>query len=592
MFSFREGSHLLWESPSDNHQITMRSNSIRAIVAGLVSAVVMMTACDKYDDSALVARMDKAENDIKELRTLVEKLNTDLTSLATVVDGLKKQDKIVSVSELPDKSGYKVVFSESGEFTIYNGKNGIDGNNGKDGTNGTNGEDGKTPTIGVKLDTDGNYYWTVNGEYLLDDQGNKIAATAHVATPQLRINEGNFEISYNGGVTWEVIGSAGNAGNVVFSKVEDGETAVTFTLADGTEIVIPKVQQFAISISTDVVIGAGESTNVPYTITASDEATVVDSFGTKGFEAEVTMTNASSGIIQITAPDPLTTGKVYIIAVRGDGNTAARILSFEEGKLLVDESIFAAKVPAAGGTVEIPVQSNIEFDVMVDPGSGWISYVETKAMRNNTIVLSVAENTSADSREGSIIIASSLGMKRCTIVQAGTAETPATGGGKADLETMNGGARNTTVGTYQTENGWVASNSRVNNALKSGTPRFEDMGEGYRPILAARGSLVGSLTSPILNGGCGKVTVDYTRFTAQQGSNLTIEIKDTEGKVIKTESHVDETLAQWERGSLDFDFNISGDFQIVVTTNKCSNTATTANDDLMIISLAWTGYSK
>ena len=180
-------------------------------------------------NSRLELSMDKAENDIKELRTLVEKLNTDLSSLATVVDGLKKQDKIVSVSELPDKSGYKVVFSESGEFTIYNGKNGLDGKDGKDGTNGTNGEDGKTPTIGVKLDADGNYYWTVNGEYLLDDQGNKIAATAHVATPQLRINEGNFEISYNGGVTWEVIGSAGNAGNVVFSKVEDGDVRQVYS---------------------------------------------------------------------------------------------------------------------------------------------------------------------------------------------------------------------------------------------------------------------------------------------------------------------------------------------------------------------------
>lgn len=551
-------------------------------MAGLVSAVVMMTACDKYDDSALVARMDKAENDIKELRTLVEKLNTDLSSLATVVDGLKKQDKIVSVSELPDKSGYKVVFSESGEFTIYNGKNGLDGKDGKDGTNGTNGEDGKTPTIGVKLDTDGNYYWTVNGEYLLDDQGNKIAATAHVATPQLRINEGNFEISYNGGVTWEVIGSAGNAGNVVFSKVEDGETSVKFTLADGTEIVIPKVQQFTISMSTDVVIGAGESTSVPFTITASDEATVVDAFGTKGFEAEVIMINTSSGTLQITAPNPLTKGKVYIIAVKGDGTTAARILACEEGVFTLSESAFAAKVPAAGGTFEVPFQTNLEDPmVMVAPGYDWISYIETKAVRNGTIVFNIEENTSEEERTGQV----SINFKNYTIIQEGKSSTP-TSGGSADLGTINGGANATKLAEYTTTNGWKATTSRVLNY----SSRYDDV-DGARPVLAARTTGEGTLVSPILSGGCGKVTIDYTRAMTKTGSNFTIDIKDKDGKVIKSDSHVDEDLAQYTRNKLDFEFDVAGEFQIVISAKKCSNTGNN-NDDFMLIDVSWTGYSE
>lgn len=565
----------------------MSKLSFRAIIVAITS-IVLMAACDKYDDSALVARMDKAESDIAELQTLVKQLNTSLNGLATTVDALQSQDRIVSVTELPDKSGYVVEFSKSGKITIYNGKNGIDGKDGKDGVDGKDGQDGtdgKSPTIGVKLDdTDGNYYWTVNGEYLLDDQGNKIAATAHVATPQIRINEGNFEISYNGGVTWEIIGEAGNTGSVVFSKVEDGEDAVTFTLADGSKIVIPKVLQFAINVNTDVIIGAGETVNVSYAVVAGDEATVVDAFGTKGFEADVTASSSSEGSVKITAPNPLTNGKVYIIAVKGDGSTTARILSCEEGVFDLDETAFAAKVPAAGGAFEIPFQTNMDNPmVMVAPGYDWIQYIETKAIRSGKVVFSIEENTSEEERTGQV----SINFKNYTIIQEGKSSSPATGGGFADLNTINNGTTAAAVSTYSTTNGWIASDATVKNF----SSRYDDV-DSPRPVLAARSAKNGKLTSPVLSGGCGTVTIDYTRAMTKTGSNFTIEIKSSDGaSVLKSDSHVDETLAQYERKTLSFDFNVAGDFIIVVTGNKCSNTGTT-NDDFMIVNLSWTGYSE
>ena len=553
----------------------------------LFAAIAFFAACEKYDDSALVARMDKAEADIKELQTLVSQLNSTLTGLATTVDALKAQDRIVSVTELADKSGWVVEFSQTGKITIYNGKNGIDGKDGKDGTNGTNGtngQDGKTPTIGVKLDADGNYYWTVNGEYLLDENNNKIAATAHVATPQLRINNGNFEISYNGGATWVIIGEAGNTGAVVFSKVEEDVDAVTFTLGDGTTIVIPKAGAFAIKMDTDVIISAGETVNVSYTISSADDATVVDAFGTKGFEAEVTITSTSAGKVKITAPNPLTNGKVYVIAVKGDGTTAARILSCEEGVFNLDETAFAVKVPAAGGAFEVPFQTNLDNPmVMVAPGYSWITYVETKAVRNGKIVFSIEENTSEEERTGQV----SINFQQYTIVQEGKSSTPVTGGGSADLETINNGVNGGAINTYMTANGWTAAVSRVLNH----SSKWDDI-TGPRPVLAARTTQIGTLTSPVLSGGCGTLTIDYYRAMTNTGSNFTIELKSSDGAtVLKTDSHFDETLAQYARNKLDFDFNVAGDFIVVITANKCSNTGT-SNDDLGIISLSWTGYSE
>jgi hypothetical protein len=85
--------------------------------------------------------------------------------------------------------GYSITFSKSGTIVIYHGKDGedgkdgndgqdgVDGKPGADGNDGADGKDGHTPVISVRKDTDGVYYWTLDGEWLLDADGNKIPTT-------------------------------------------------------------------------------------------------------------------------------------------------------------------------------------------------------------------------------------------------------------------------------------------------------------------------------------------------------------------------------------------------------------------------------
>lgn len=554
-----------------------------------------MTFTGCYDDSDLQTRMDQAEADIAELQQLVKDINTNISGLVTVVDALKNSDQITSVTPLSDGSGYTITFSKSGTITIYNGKNGVDGTNG---TNGENGADGHTPQISVKLDSDGQYYWTVDGEYLTDAEGKKIPATAHIATPQIRINEGNFEISYNEGLTWEVIGNAGASDDVVFKQVIDGPASVLFVLSDGTQIEIPKTQQFVINVtSTDVIASAGQQAFVDFTVSGADENTVVDAFGTKGYEASVMMRNASTGSLTITVPDPMTDGKVYLMAVKSDGSTAARIFSCEEGVFSVDETAFAAKVPAAGGTVEVPVTTNISgWGVMVDPGNLWIKHVETKAVRTETVVLSVEENTSTEERTGKVIIMPPMEtggmMMTYTIVQAGASDTPpvVTGGGSADLETINGGEIGTDKSkTYTTTNGWYSSTAVVNKLSSSKYPDYADA--PCRPKL----NIGGTLTSPVLSGGCGTLTITWARASTKVGSQYLVEIKNSEGTVLKSETHVEAEAAQHVINVSTFNMNVAGDFVVVITNQnyEANDTQTSdASDTMFVIDVDWTGYSE
>ena len=571
----------------------MKQNFLTRSLAVAIATMMTFTGC--YDDSDLQTRMDQAEADIAELQQLVKDINTNISGLVTVVDALKNSDQITSVTPLSDGSGYTITFSKSGTITIYNGKNGVDGTNG---TNGENGADGHTPQISVKLDSDGQYYWTVDGEYLTDAEGKKIPATAHIATPQIRINEGNFEISYNEGLTWEVIGNAGASDDVVFKQVIDGPASVLFVLSDGTQIEIPKTQQFVINVtSTDVVASAGQQAFVDFTVSGADENTVVDAFGTKGYEASVMMMNASTGSLTITVPDPMTDGKVYLMAVKSDGSTAARIFSCEEGVFSVDETAFAAKVPAAGGNVEVPVTTNISgWGVMVDPGNLWIKHVETKAVRIETVVLSVEENTSTEERTGKVIIMPPMEtggmMMTYTIVQAGASDTPpvVTGGGSADLETINGGEIGTSKAeTYTTTNGWYSSNAVVNKLSASKYPDYQDA--PCRPKL----NIDGTLTSPALSGGCGTLTITWARASTKVVSQYLVEIKNSEGTVLKSETHVEAEAAQNVVNVSTFNMNVAGDFVVVITNQnyEANDTQTSnASDTMFVIDVDWTGYSE
>ena len=72
---------------------------------------------------------------------------------------LKTRDYVTGVTSLEDGTGYVISFLKSGNMTIKHGEKG---------------ETGVSPVISVKQDdNDGKYYWTVNGQWLLDGD-NKI----------------------------------------------------------------------------------------------------------------------------------------------------------------------------------------------------------------------------------------------------------------------------------------------------------------------------------------------------------------------------------------------------------------------------------
>lgn len=324
--------------------------------------------------------LQEHEDRIAELERLCTQMNTNITSLQTIVSALEEKDFVTSV--IPVKAegvviGYTISFSKSGDITIYHGHDGADGEDGTDGI------DGYAPQIGVKADEDGIYYWTLDGEWILDEEGNRIKASSEDGTdgedgadgsdgedgqdgedgiiPMLKITNGLWYVSYDAGQTWILAGKAtgdnGRDGNIVFSDIRVSDDSVTLTLADGiTEIVLPRksaVFDVTFEGGASIRCGAGEIVEIPYTLSYGSDAAQIKLFPDSDLHFEMEKTDATSGKVKVTAPDPFMEDvEITLLISDGEEKTIMRTISLS---LEYDESYVIRYESNTGEKVDVSI---------------------------------------------------------------------------------------------------------------------------------------------------------------------------------------------------------------------------------------------
>lgn len=339
---------------------------------------LMIAGCAKeYDDTAINKKVDDLAAQVKNYAEQVATFQSKVDALKTVVEAVEKGDYVTNVQQI--EGGVTITFAKKGVVTIYDGK---------PGPKGDKGDPGQAPEVTVK-DFDGVLYWTVNGEKV---------APVYEAAPQFRVTEGKWEYSTDGGKTWTEAGPAAG-GDSLFSKVEDGEEKVDFYLSDGTVISIPKAEAFELQIDKEAVINGGETISIPYTVKNATKNTVVDAFAGGNYKVAVKEAeDKASGTVEVTAPKDSEEGQILVWADNGAGKTSIKKVSFEGTVFTVSP---VEEVAAEGADVEVKVVSNLAYKV--EPIADWITYVETKAATESTIVLKVAANT-GDVRTGDVKI--------------------------------------------------------------------------------------------------------------------------------------------------------------------------------------------
>lgn len=284
------------------------------LALGVVATLLAAVGC-QYDDTNIWNEMEQIKDRVETLEKSVIQTNEDIAALQAIVNALQKNVYVVSVT--PTADGYTIVFSDGTTAEIKNGENGANGTN--------------APIISVKQDSDGNYYWTMDGEWLMAD-GERVRANGidgengangengkDAIAPQVRINDSTkeWEISVDGGQTWTSTGvvaegkdgangmdgtngSNGATGDSLFKKVDTSHPDyVTITLANGTEFRLARYDE---SVPMFIIVDAPAVAEIAFGTTAEFvvEAYNIADYGIntpEGWRASY-----AENILSVTAP--------------------------------------------------------------------------------------------------------------------------------------------------------------------------------------------------------------------------------------------------------------------------------------------------
>ena len=291
----------------------------------LLALVVLtgITSSCKYDDGEIWDNVNNLADRVASLEAITKQMNSDISAMQSIVTALQKQITVKEVEELKD--GYIIHFTDGTQATIKNGANGKD-----------------APIINV-AQVDGVYYWniTVDGktEWLTDEEGNKLPVTgadgangANGAdgkdgqTPSVRVKDGYWEVSYDGGKTYakvttpdgnpvKAVGEKGNDGDTMFTSIEKVNGTLVITLANEETYTLC----LAASVTymngetplegNEISIAAGESVTLKYTVEVMEDYSA-EIISQKGVEATL---NEKAKTITISTDSTAGEGKIVIL---------------------------------------------------------------------------------------------------------------------------------------------------------------------------------------------------------------------------------------------------------------------------------------
>ena len=368
---------------------------------------VALAGCkDDFDDSELRKQIADLNGRLTSLEKLCAQMNTNISSMQTIVNALQQNDYITGVTPITEggnTTGYSITFAKNKPITIYHGKNGS--------------------SLSAKKDADGIYYWELNGSWLLDDENNRMKVSG--VTPQLKIENEHWLVSVDGGKTWDDAGTATR--DPLFKEVDNSaEDFVKFVFADGTEVQVPKKDTFAISFSEPLPlkISAGETVEITYTLSQGNEKTLVKTVCSNGWKAVVNKQDNTSGTITITAPDPITDDEVLVFVSDGKEKTVMSAISF---CIVILDNIQdnTVKVGGGDGNLNLEITSNMEIKAV--PKNEWIitdEQPQSKALATNHFHFKILANGDKQSRTGHIEV-QDMGdkvLKTITVIQGNAQE--------------------------------------------------------------------------------------------------------------------------------------------------------------------------
>lgn len=356
-------------------------------------------------------------NKVADIETLCDDINNNIHAIQTILSSYQNGNSITSISPLMfngKEIGYTIFFVSGDTISIYHGNDGLDG------------KDGHSPSVGVAIDPqDDIWYWTVDGEWLLDANGQKVKAVGTNGangsngedgkTPRLRIDDGYWYVSVDEGESWtkleKATGDKGESGDAFFKSVLEDDKNVYFTLGNDTVITLSKAAVLEVTFepADELALKTGVKRTISYNIISSLTPVKVEVVTSSEIRADVnpSANDGTIGTIDVIANGEINEYSRLIIIVSNDEKVIMRTVTPSDGGTLVMTSNAIVRVPASDNVVDLAFISSV--GVVVDvPASAkdWLSHISTKTNNSHSAQLLARENASGEERSAQVTVRS------------------------------------------------------------------------------------------------------------------------------------------------------------------------------------------
>lgn len=335
--------------------------------------------------------LDETHAKLQALQELAGAVNRDLTTLDQIVKELDDGHTILPETYQLTEEGYEVSFRDGKKIFIPFGKDGV-----------------RFIPVGVQ-DEDGLYYWKVDGEWLLDANGERMRAGATDGfVPQFKVEDGFWWISLDGGATFNELASCEEMDGLgVFRDVQQTAMGkVVLTLWDGETIELSSQYPFRMSfegpVRDTVLIAAGETLPIPYKVIVEGEPeqAIVVTSGTDGvYQSSLEAVDDTTGVVKVKAPADNVDGYILLSASCG-GYTALKMITFRPREITPAEAFVTVRLGSGSDSKELPYQAN--FDYVVTSAEAWLEV--TSNPETGALTFTPQPNTGSVVRECTVSV--------------------------------------------------------------------------------------------------------------------------------------------------------------------------------------------
>lgn len=342
-------------------------------------AVILSAACEKYDDTWIKDEFANIDERLDKLEEKCKDINTEIVNVKVLINAIDQNEFVTDVKEIKESGkvvGYEICFSKSKSVCLYHGKDGVDAH---------------VPQISVKQDEDGIWYWTIDGDWMKDAKGNKVSTSGREdLVPKMKIENEYWYISYDSGANWTKLSKAigddgkdGEDGKSFFKEVQYDAEYVYITLLDGTVMKMPMMSGLDINFDRlkEIPCSPGQTLQIPYCLSGVVSSVEVITICEGDWNATVKKTDETSGYIMVYVPESIDESQI-LVAVSDSRKTVMKALTFVKGIFSLSDSYMLSE---DGGELSISISTNYDYNITTN--ASWITSLETKAIRNDRVVI-------------------------------------------------------------------------------------------------------------------------------------------------------------------------------------------------------------